>query len=768
MTRCRCSGFLVSSVVAFLASFPSYALQVPAEKTNDIAALAALRGMLKQHSYELPEKTVRDIVLRFLRKDNNPSPKKMPDAGDLQGDLNLDFESSWTEMINQASAGLGTGIAERFRERLKQSDLKTNAKKDHDKFVSTSLPNALKNVEANLIKEQTEQLVTGLKQVVGPEMPGQDRVSDAQAGNRANVSEALTAAAFAALPDEQRAVVIRGSYDALAAAADNVVTDGIQQLEEQLTLLTQRPDAIAQGAIEAEFGRRLQALATGQDAGRKGLELRPSYGVFTQVSKALPDRARDWFDQHVADAVARVSSEVEEGKHAVPDQYVTALQQTILDDVAKHHEPIRSWRILQPTIGGWIKECQQWVVTELEQDRQKSKAAEDQNYAEKQFAQDVGTVLEARDTKSRDSWRRLAERLEQRYESEVLPAIRSQIADRQAAEYAPTLMAGTWRPKESDLNGVVLPLRRQEHLTNLPIWAPAPPQATDTVLEETWYLWVKAAQSALAITQEVRNIQLKIVEELQPLIRDQIARDSQRTYEKWVSAYTDQTLVRWREENPLFSEKYPDLFNSTLDQIELNVSKLLPMVEKEQAEKEPAEIQPAPEAPPVAPDPDAMSQTPPGQPVQTDPAAKVPATDQSSEPREDAQSQGDNTGANDSEDGPGGEGDGSGGQGEGENGKGDGDGAEDEEQDSEEQGEDADEEKDAGEQTDQAKEASLRKTDTPVLQFAPYQRSWADVLYDIALFVLLGFMLLMAAGWYWHVRYLRRLLARYHRPLVTR
>ena len=61
---------------------------------------------MKSHSYALPEEKVREVVLACLRKDTARPPKSMPTVEQLQGDLDLDFEAAWTEMIDTAAAGI--------------------------------------------------------------------------------------------------------------------------------------------------------------------------------------------------------------------------------------------------------------------------------------------------------------------------------------------------------------------------------------------------------------------------------------------------------------------------------------------------------------------------------------------------------------------------------------------------------------------------------------------------------------------------------------
>ncbi len=93
-----------------------------ADAATDLAAGQAFLAVVRSHSYSVPEDKVREVVLAFLRKDTTQVPKSMPTVDQLQGDLDLDFEAAWTEMIQVAAAGLDPdgelGVANRLREHL--------------------------------------------------------------------------------------------------------------------------------------------------------------------------------------------------------------------------------------------------------------------------------------------------------------------------------------------------------------------------------------------------------------------------------------------------------------------------------------------------------------------------------------------------------------------------------------------------------------------------------------------------------------------------
>ena len=66
---------------------------------KQLAAIQNLRSSVAKHSYALPDDKIRELVLASLRRDEAKPPKQMPPAKALQDDLDVDFESTWNEMI---------------------------------------------------------------------------------------------------------------------------------------------------------------------------------------------------------------------------------------------------------------------------------------------------------------------------------------------------------------------------------------------------------------------------------------------------------------------------------------------------------------------------------------------------------------------------------------------------------------------------------------------------------------------------------------------
>ena len=160
-------------------------------------------------------------------------------------------------MINQAAAGLDPDgkldVANRLRASLENPQLWTEAKTKHDDLLKNDVPKAFERVKGALVKEQTKQLIDALKNVVSPDMPGQEQVYGALPGDQTPAIKVLTTEVLHKSPEEYLEVLIVESFQALSNAADDVVSDGVTQLQQQLESLEKQPAAISQPAIEKEI-----------------------------------------------------------------------------------------------------------------------------------------------------------------------------------------------------------------------------------------------------------------------------------------------------------------------------------------------------------------------------------------------------------------------------------------------------------------------------------------------------------------------------------
>jgi dihydroneopterin aldolase len=744
----------------------------PAQNTIDYTAVLTFREVMKSHSFALPEEKVKEVVLACLRKDTARPPKSMPTVEQLQGDLDLDFEAAWTEMIDAAAAGLDPNgklnVAVRLRNFLVNNpQLRADAKEGHDSLLKNDIPKALERVKGTLVKEQQDQLIDALKGVASQDMPGQTRVCDSVV-DRTPAINMLTTAVVEAIQLELRETLLVESFAALSEAADNVVSDGVTQLEEQLQVLEKQPAAVSRPAIQKEIESRLKKLADRQQAQRAGDPLRPSYGVFSRVNQDIPVKAGSWFDQRVADVGNRVFGEVASGERRIPSEHEEILRRLILANLPAHHQPSGSLRAVQSKIQEMTDGGQQWIVADLVKALQLSKTPDDQNYPEKSFHRDINGILTNKDSLGYVAWSNLQKVLQRRYETDLLSAVRKKIADELAREYAPELMNNSWSPTEAVFRSSPLPLQ-PDTLTNLRVWKNAPPQPKETVLQETWELWLNAAQEAFKVVQEALNGQQQVVEELRSGILDRISNEQERTLVEWVEEYSRDATDKWKKERQAPNDprakaatRYPDLLPTTTKLIEQIVKELLPLAEDEKAAKQP-----------VAPK---MKEEPPQQPVPEQPPQ---ADSQPKAPEVFAPNAGQGS-TGESE--PQGKTDGS-----GESGEVGGQGKSDEEGNGKAEdkgaGESAGEEpkagdgKGEGEDEGGGKKKKSKRNDgkdelasAAAPRMAPAERSLADLLFQIIFWILLILVLVMALGWYWHVRYLRQLLGQYRRagPLNIR
>ncbi|MHB8952324.1 MAG: hypothetical protein ACYC4U_05040 [Pirellulaceae bacterium] len=756
----------------------------PAVLVKDLAVFESFRLKVAAHSFALPDDKVRHVVVTFLRKNaaESPkieSPKTMPTAEQLETDLDVGFESLWNKLIEDTTTELDPegrqALAERLRLfLLENTKLRAETEREHDDFLKKDLPKALDRVKEQMVQEQSAALVEALKKVTSPEMPGQQMVNDALAGDKTPAVDTLTRAVVKSVIDEElRDTLLVESYQALSEATADVVLDGVAQLEEQLQLLEKPPEAISQPGIEKEVEGRLQRVAASQHTRRRGDPLRPSYGVFLRATQEVPAQALRWFDQRVADIGNRMWEKVATAERPFPNDDNETLRQLILADLPAHHQPSASSRAAQATIQSLIDRYQPWIVDDLVKALQKSKSADDRSYAEASFRQDATSILNAEGSQSHAAWSTLRNTLKKRYETELLRTVRNQIADQQARQYAPALMDNNWRPTEADLN-IQIPFER-ETLADLRVWSTGPPSSKEKVLQETWDLWASAAREALEVAQDARDGQLQIVQDLKPEIHERIRQDQTRNHDAWVEEYSRVTVDKWRvERNSNNSRRasaaawYPDLFSTTTALIEQIVAELLPLVESERNPIEPSEpaMHEEPEQPPTS------QELLPTEPPVQDPESPTPSTSQ--EETEESGAAGKSENAAESAAG--------GGQDETGSGK--------EEAEDESSEESADEESEAegakgedegkkktkeaegGGKKKGSKQDGKRKESASVsaAQRIPTERDMADLLFHIAFWTLLILVLLMATCWYYHVRYLRRLLTQYRRtsPLSIR
>ncbi len=778
MPPCQRIAAICWSMLVFTMACGSYALQgapapqsdaTPSRKSLDYAAAAAFAKLMESRSYTLPADKVRDVVLGVLRNDSSQPPKHLPAAEQLQNQLDPNFDDAWTEMINQATAGLDPDgsleVAKRLRASLVENpQWRNKAKAEHDDLLKNELPKALERLKGALVEEQKKQLIETLKSVVSTDLPGQEHVNGAAlSGDQAPATKVLTDEVLGKLPKELLEIVIVESFEALSEAANNVVADGVAQLEQQLESLEKSPAAVSRPAIEKEIQNRLQKLADGQQASRAGDSLRPSYGIFARAQQEIPDKSQHWFDQQVARCGGLILEELALNKRHIPREDEQTLRQLILSDPARHHQLAESWQSVQPAIQEMVDRGQQWIVEELLKACRQSSSPEDREYPEERFRHDITEIVTAPDTRGHASWSRLQKVLLERYKTDVLKTVRDTIAAEQTRQYASLLADQKWTPTE-DLLQIPLPLA-DATLKQLPFWNSRPPLPENIVLREAWDVWLKSAQAALEVTHQAHDGQLQIVDSLEEGIRQEILKDPEPSLDKWVKQYSLRTTQLWREQGTTVAAKYPQLFSTTVDRIDQIVAKILPLVAQGRSEillDEP-EMKPEPQ-PQESPDNNVPPQPTPEQPVPPAPQPEEPDSD----PALDGPGSPDEMGDSDKsyeKGGPHKSGDGEADDADDRNNDEPG-GEEEDGNEGQDEGEDDAAGDGDGEKNGSADDGEAAESrDARRIPLDLSRRTLADWFFRIAFWVLLMLLLVMAVCWYLQVRYYKRLLAQYRRTL---
>lgn len=283
--------------------------------THLASAVEALRVMITPESFVLPDTKVRDIVLAYLRKSEANPPKNMPTPKDLTAELNLDFETAWNGLIEKAATGLDSSgkltLVEHFREYLRtRPQFRSQAESRRAEF---DVAKTLDRVKGQIVEEQKSTLTEFLKSVVSDTTPGQELVSNVQAGgDKKKVVDTAAKEVFQRLPDETRQTMLVESFDTLSAAVDNVISDGVDQLAKQRDALKETPAAVSLPGIAKELTRRLDRMAAEQKAQRMEDRLRPTYGVFAVVQQQLPQATRQWFDRRVSEDVSNMPAQLQQ------------------------------------------------------------------------------------------------------------------------------------------------------------------------------------------------------------------------------------------------------------------------------------------------------------------------------------------------------------------------------------------------------------------------------------------------------------------------
>lgn len=733
----------------------------PQQRTNAklLAAVESLREIVKAERFAIPPEKLREVVLAHLRAKVAPVPRTMPAADELRKDLNVTFDASWTEMLTRATAGLDATVVAELEKFLQDNHgLRDSAKTNYDQALENDLPKTLQTVQEALVKEQQQTVLEALRSTVSPTMPSPQQIVEAKNTDSTATAQLLTDEVVKNLPDDVRPTILTEAYEALKSQATQVVDDGVTQFREQLDALSKQPQAISQPAIQGELEGRITEIVSTQKIARSGYPLRPAYGAFTDHLD-LPGKAGDWFDKRVAKAGSDRMTQTAGMEKPFTDEDATKLQKLIAEDPAQHYDPTQSLAnpAMRRTVDEMLERGQEEIVKDLQQALKLSKNQQDGTINAEVFAKSVRDILDSSNSAANEVWKQFRDLLQRRCENELLKGIRDTLATDQAQQYAPELARGAWRITEPQRPDVKTPISIAT-LKGLPVWTNGPPQPDNRVLRETWTIWSEKATTAVDLFDKAEQGQQEVVGLLRDEMTAQIQRaleagDSTKSPDDWFVVYRDRVAAEWTKSDSEARKAYPELFESTNNLIRGIVAELLPQIQSDLEKKRSEEMQKSPPTP---------APVPPMNPLQppvdtTPPESTVPnVPDQSSA---DAEGQGpgpggDASGESKSTD----EGDKKGNKGGDKEGDGEGEG------DGEKKNQPAVDE-DAGDDAadKEASEKSRRKF-VPALeqaeeQRAPVQSRFSDWFFRVAFFVLLLLVLLMALGWFWHVRYLRGLLA---------
>lgn len=731
----------------------------PQQRTNAklLAAVESLREIVKAERFAIPPEKLREVVLAHLRAKVAPVPRTMPAADELRKDLNVTFDASWTEMLTRATAGLDATVVAELEKFLQDNHgLRDSAKANYDKALENDLPKTLQMVQEALVKEQQQTVLEALRSTVSPTMPSPQQIVEAKNTDSTATAQLLTDEVVKKLPDDVRPTILTEAYEALKSQATQVVDDGVTQFREQLDALSKQPQAISQPAIQGELEGRITEIVSTQKIARSGYPLRPAYGAFTDHLD-LPGKAGDWFDKRVAKAGSDRMTQTAGMEKPFTDEDATKLQKLIAEDPAQHYDPTQSLAnpAMRRTVDEMLERGQEEIVKDLQQALKLSKNQQDGTINAEVFAKSVRDILDSSNSAANEVWKQFRDLLQRRCENELLKGIRDTLATDQAQQYAPELARGAWRITEPQRPDVKTPISIAT-LKGLPVWTNGPPQSDNSVLRETWAIWIEAANAAVSLFDEAEKGQHDVVTGLEKEISSTIetalaSGDKSKTQDDWFVVYRDRVAAEWTKSNNKARKDYPELFESTNKLILGIVAELLPQIQSDLEKKKSDEMQKTPPTPVPVPPADPMQ--PP-----VDPTPQVPAV-----PQEPDKSNADEQGLGP---GPGGgafgeskssdEGDKEGGKGGEKEGAGEGDGKKKKQPEVDEEAGDDGSDKDASEK--------LRRKFAPALeqveeQRAPVQPRFSDWFFRVAFFVLLLLVLLMALGWFWHVRYLRGLLA---------
>ncbi len=604
-----CTLFILSGLPTGKAQDPKPTSSLQAK---DLAAFQALRTLVASRRHVLTDEQLEDIIGKYLKESGRRPPHEFPTATDLQELLDTDFEAFYKAMITKATSGLDPGgklgLEDRLTKYLAQhKGTETAARSRYRKDLDNVLPANLAAARKAITDKQVDQLTDALKKYVASDKPTADDIETAfRDGSATVLADEIKNEVLRQVGPELLEILLVDADEDLAKRVNDVVSDGILQLEEQLDVLEKKPQSHTLQGIKKELRAGLESLVEKQRPDQSDPPRR-HYGAFPAAVTAIDKEAKGHFGDLVAAAADQVLELVKNGSRELPEEHKKSLRQTILDagellggsagpkTKSAHHELGQSQDLLRPKIEGWAKEGRrQWTAQKLLEAALRAAEAtppkHDEAYSPQGFLDDIVGIsdsLKSEDSNVGKSWMALKDGLAERYSDTLLPEVRQDIAEEQAKHYSPALVNGKWRASEREIESLGrLPSRfGLDEVYTLNVWA-SKPSDTKAVLNETWQQWTKSAKRELAIGDSALRGQEGVVNGLEDEMKTRIRDEPNRDVADWVSEYTSRVAKTWQDGSSKAEEHYSELFIRTDRLIRLKVVELLGRVAKEQEEEE--------------------------------------------------------------------------------------------------------------------------------------------------------------------------------------
>ncbi len=559
------TAFLVAAIQAAQSQDPSEDAQRAARQYS---AVRALQGRIEQaETY----KVHRDKIVTMIRSDLQAHQK--PALGQVQTELRKHFDAFFSNLVQQVAEQLDQDgkfdLSQWLKEycgKLQQGQkvtIKEKTRQRREDYLSkdSGLASDYSEVRREVASEQVKQIQQALRDdSYFPDTDEIERVySDPKTQSEvvANVKRALISNKRLLIEAEQQVDLI----------ATELVSNGLDQLRAQMSQLNDDCKGHTLGGMGRELLDRVKKYIT---------SLKPSpgkkiYPTFPAVEKDAKRLALSRLDERIADSINTAAEGVTQDKERLSKLYEEKSRTTIEKAPDQHHTLDDSKKALEPEILNAQLQSKRSAGDRLRVTAEANPSSYDQRPDIDALPEYVDQRLDAPDV--RNAWNKLSEAIRQKF-NQVIPAVRNDIAEKQANSRCGILASGDWQPTEelilsSDPRDV-----DRRKLIAFPVWGGQPPLKTE-VLEETWELWAKKASQSLAIGREALNRQIWIARDLQRILVPQIKADAALGLAHWTDTYTQRVKTRWQQETSPAASRYKALFKATETEIKGIVAEAL-------------------------------------------------------------------------------------------------------------------------------------------------------------------------------------------------